>query len=289
MLPLTTTSAKMQVVTDAAASVDVCSAWVEKNQSTQAITAEGMTTANIATATTQDNIPGPPASGITRNVRQMTIRNKHASQTVNVTVLYHDGTNAREIKSSSLAPGEELHYQEGVNWFEYESAAIVDLIKALSSNDTGSNGTSAQAWFPTAGGVTVTGDTTYRMEGTLHLIRSAGTTSHTTSLLFGGTATLTSIRYRAYCNTGDVATNLAVNQTTMSVATATVVKAASTSATEEIIVSVDGIVRINAAGTFIPQYQYSVAPGGAPTVQANSFFKLTRIGSGSFVAQGTWA
>jgi hypothetical protein len=50
-----------------------------------------------------------------------------------------------------------------------------------------------------------------------------------------------------------------------------------------------GIVRINAAGTFIPQFQYSAAPGGAPTIQQNTFFMLRKLGSGSATTQGTWA
>lgn len=164
------------------------------------------------------------------------------------------------------------------------------LFKALSANDTGgSNGTSAQPWFPTAGGVSVAASTSYFFEGILRLSRSAGTSSHTTSLLFAGTATLTSILYRAYVNTTDVVTNAAVNQTASEVATAVVVKAASTSATEQIEVHVVGIVRINAAGTFIPQFKYDVAPGGAPTVLANSFFKMTPIGSNAVTTAGTWA
>jgi len=163
------------------------------------------------------------------------------------------------------------------------------LYKALSANDTGTNVLTAQPWFPTAGAVTVTADTTYYFEGILRTSRAAGSTSHTTSLLFGGTATLTSILYRAYANTTDVVTNAAVNQTAAEVATATVVKAASTSTTEQIEVEVRGIVRINAGGTFIPQFQYSAAPGGAPTILANTYFKMQPVGSKTVTTAGTWA
>lgn len=163
------------------------------------------------------------------------------------------------------------------------------LFKILSANDTGTNVNTAQPWFPTAGAVTVEANKTYMFEGLLRLSRSAGTSSHTTSLLFGGTATLTGIAYRAVANTGDVVTSGAVNGNSIEVATATVVKSASTSATEQIGIYVSGVVRVTSAGTFIPQFQYSSAPGGAPSVLANSFFTLIPVGTGAVTESGTWA
>jgi hypothetical protein len=68
-----------------------------------------------------------------------------------------------------------------------------------------------------------------------------------------------------------------------------VVKAASTSATENTIIWVRGHVRINGAGTFIPQFIYSAAPGGTTTVKKESFFLMAPIGTNTAVVQGTWA
>lgn len=164
------------------------------------------------------------------------------------------------------------------------------LFKALLADDTaGQNVNTAQPWFPTAGGVTVAADTTYEFEGQIFITRSAGTTSHTTSLLFGGTATLTGINYLAMCKEGDLNDLQDVSAVYNDVVTALQIKAASTSATETIILRVKGILRVNVAGTFIPQFQYSAAPGGTPTIRKNSFFKLEPIGLGSVVSQGTWA
>lgn len=163
------------------------------------------------------------------------------------------------------------------------------LFKALSSDATGSNVNTAQPWFPTAGAVTVAATTTYAFDGFLYLTRAAGSTSHTTSLLFGGTATLTGIHYVAQAITGDTGANTALNATVGSSASANVVKAASTSTTEVIVLRVTGIVRINAAGTLIPQFQYSAAPGGAPTVKADSFFRLYPIGDNTVTTRGTWS
>lgn len=178
------------------------------------------------------------------------------------------------------------------NWVELGPEGIpdmADLFKMLSADDTGQNIATVQPWFPTAGAVTVQAATTYFCRGFLHLTRAAGGTSHTTSLQFGGTATLTSIKAMAFVNSGDVATNLAVNSTLIDVATALVVKAASTSTTEVIYLYVVGIIRINAGGSFIPQFTYSAIPGGVPTVKVNSFWNMIPVGTNTVTTQGLWS
>lgn len=167
---------------------------------------------------------------------------------------------------------------------------INGLFKVLSADDTGGqNTTSAQPVFPTSGGVTVLDATTYKMEGYFRISRAAGTTSHTTSVLFAGTATLDSIFYTAMVKTGDTGASAAVNSILSEVATAVVVKSASTSATEQIGIFIKGIVRVTTGGTIIPQFQYSSAPGGTPTILKNSYFQLIPLGNSSVATQGTWS
>lgn len=164
------------------------------------------------------------------------------------------------------------------------------LFKALSADDTGgTNVNTAQPWFPTAGAITLPANTAYEFEGTLVLSRAAGSTSHTTGILFGGTATLTSIEYFGDCKTGDANDLQTVSGFFSSAATLLTLKAASTSTTEQTIIKVRGIVRINAAGTLIPQFQYSAAPGGAPTVKRGTYFRLTPLGVDTVTAAGAWA
>jgi hypothetical protein len=163
------------------------------------------------------------------------------------------------------------------------------LFKALNADATGQNVATVQPWFPTTGAVTVAAATSYFFEGLLYLTRSAGVTSHSTSLLFGGTATLTAIQAIAHSKTGDTAASSVLQSVIMTSAGAALVKAASTSATEVIAVLVTGIVRINAGGTFIPQFQYTFAPGGAPTVKAGSYFHMFPIGDNAVQSRGTWS
>jgi hypothetical protein len=163
------------------------------------------------------------------------------------------------------------------------------LFKNLSSNATGTNALGVQPWFPSLGSVTVEASKTYVFEGYLRISRSAGTTSHTTSLAFGGTATVSSIAWSAVTNTGDTVASNTPSQVSAEVATATAIKAASTSATEQIAVYIKGTVRFSAIGTFIPQFSYSAAPGGAPSILANSNFTMYPIGSNTVVSSGVWS
>jgi hypothetical protein len=162
---------------------------------------------------------------------------------------------------------------------------------ALTTGYAGTDSTSAQKVFngSTNGAVTLAASTTYMMEGVYYITRAAGTNSHTLGTLFALGGTLTSIAYTAETTSTTGNALGAVSRIYATAATVTVVTAASTSATENITVTIRGIVRTNAAGTFAPQIQYSAAPGGAPTILANSFFKLTPIGNNTVATVGNWS
>ena len=162
---------------------------------------------------------------------------------------------------------------------------------ALTANYTGADSASAQKVFDasTNGAVTLAASTTYMMEGVYYITRAAGTTSHTLSTLFALSGTLTSIAYTAETTSTTGNALGAVSRIYATAATGTAVTAASTTATENITVTIRGIVRTNSAGTFTPQIQYSAAPGGVPTILANSFFKLTPIGTNTVTAVGNWS
>lgn len=164
------------------------------------------------------------------------------------------------------------------------------ILRTLSADDTGGqNVNTAQPWFPSAGGISLAAGT-YEFEGVLIVTRSAGTTSHTTSFLMGGTAT-SAWRARLDASTGDSAFGAAAQNALIVShdAGAVVFKAASTSATESFSVAVRGVINVTAAGTIIPQFQYSATPGGAPTIKSQSYFKLQRVGAANLVNQGGWA
>ena len=139
----------------------------------------------------------------------------------------------------------------------------------------------------TNGLVTLPPSMSYLME--LHYtLTNTGTTSHTWAILFGGTATLTSIGYHALAETATSNALAALSAIYATAATALVVTPASVSATENVIITARGIIRVNAAGTLIPQIKPSAATTGVAKVLANSYIKLTPFGADVSASLGPW-
>lgn len=185
---------------------------------------------------------------------------------------------------------------DGTVWYQTPVAsnrAVNAGIHFISQN-AGFNGTdvnTAQPMFneTAAGTITLPASTSYMLELVWACTRAAGTTAHTTATLFAGTATLTSIMYHSSCSTQTSAAvgNASIGHATA--ATAYIVSASSSSGTENLRIMLKGVVRTNGAGTLIPQFQYSAAPGGVPTILANSYFKLTPLGSNVVGSVGNWS
>lgn len=266
---------------------------------------------NIATAGTANlvNIIGTTASLAGNITGANLVTNGSVSAAGNVT----GGNITAKIRppagTVTLSP---LQFTSGTNLttaaagaFEYDGVVIYSTPQAsqrgvspsehflalVNDNTSLADSTSAQAVFnsPAAGTITLPGNTSYFIEGLYYITRAAGTTSHTLSTLFALGGTITSLTYAAE-TTSTVGNALGpVSRIYATGPTATVVTAASTSATENITVLIKGILRTNSAGTFTPQIQYSAAPGGAPTVLANSYFRLIPIGTGTVNSVGNWS
>lgn len=162
---------------------------------------------------------------------------------------------------------------------------VMSQVSGYTLTNTGS---AVQAFnASTNGALNVPAATSFLLDFT-YLITNTGTTSHTWATLFGGSATLTSIAYRALSVSATSNALTAPSQIYATAATALVVTAASTSATENVIISGSGVVRINAAGTFIPQVQPSAATTGTATMLANSFIRLTPFASNTVGFMGNW-
>lgn len=164
--------------------------------------------------------------------------------------------------------------------------------QSLTSNFTLQNVTTVQPAFnaTTNGAITVPGNTSFFFEG-VYLITNTGTTSHTWSILFGGTATLNqgSMIVSGLSATGSAPAAGSLQGYTTTLGTALVVTAASVSATENVTVFIEGRVNINAGGTFIPQLQLSAAPGGTQTMLAGSLFAMWPLGPGQPTFVGQWS
>lgn len=165
-------------------------------------------------------------------------------------------------------------------------ALIPTLYKVLDASALASNSNTDQPWFPSAGGVSVTADTLYRFEGTL--IVSHGTTSCAIGIGFGGTATTNFISYQGTAvkrvlNTNGNNAQMAVSDSASNLQTST------SNTVGGSVLTTTGILSVDAAGTLIPQFRFSAAPGGIPSVRAGTHFQLTRLGTDADLTRGTWA
>ena len=109
MLILASTSDKIQLVTSVAGDIDVHASWVDKDGETTFT--PGRTNTIITTAATTDIVAAPTGT-IKRNVQTLSVRNVHATLSNTVTVIHTDGTNAVELESTTLAPGQRLTYDD---------------------------------------------------------------------------------------------------------------------------------------------------------------------------------
>ena len=162
----------------------------------------------------------------------------------------------------------------------------------LNSALAGANVNTAQNIFGV--GVTLSASTVYEFEMMVAYSKSAGTTAHTFSMGFGGTATVNNIAYEAITKTNVTSfTNLATSDTVQSfiqTASATALTGSITSAAQYLLHLMKGTVSINAGGTFIPQYTLSAAPGGAYSTAAGSYIRIAPLSaSGANTSVGAWA
>jgi hypothetical protein len=162
---------------------------------------------------------------------------------------------------------------------------------ALTTTYTLTNTTALQKLFnaSSTGAVTVAATTSYFFECEFDL-SSMATASGGLSFGFGGTATLTSVKYTAL--TQKSATALTTPTTPQFVegttATATPLVATTTgTGLNTALCRIRGIVRVNATGTLIPEVALGV--GTTAVVGTNSYFRCWPVGSNTVTDVGSWS
>jgi hypothetical protein len=150
-----------------------------------------------------------------------------------------------------------------------------------------SNVNTVQPWFTNTGtgAITLLGSTTYFFEA--QLILTTGATSHNVSVGFGGTATINYIGYQVWGSAGTLNTvDTTLDTGYINTVASTVVLTGGV--TTAAWMRFTGTVSINAAGTFIPQFTFSAAPG-AGSVVPGTYFKLWPVGTAAQVSIGNWS
>lgn len=171
----------------------------------------------------------------------------------------------------------------------------MEMYQSLTADYTLTSTATAQKAFnaSTNGAVTVPASTGYFVDW-LMAGTNTGTTSHTWGVLLAGTATITAagtmLYAQAYTQTSNALTAVSgIYIVGAGVSSSTAITAASTSATENVVIRVCGRININAGGTLIPQVKFSADPVGTQKILAGSHFRLTPIGAGTATTVGNWS
>ena len=135
MIYLTATTDTIEVVTTTTAAIDVQINYIDAASSTLVPSGAGRQNTTINTATTTTVLAAPAAS-TTRTLKQLTIRNKSTTTANTVTIQYDQNTTVFEMYATSLEPGAELIYIEGLGFNVYTTATSDRLLTSTESGWT---------------------------------------------------------------------------------------------------------------------------------------------------------
>jgi hypothetical protein len=138
-LYLAATTDKFSVITSAAATLDVHVSYADLSTSTFLPTGFGKQNTAITTATTTDVLASPAATTV-RTAKFISIRNKHASTTTDMTFQFNQSGTLFELYKTALRPGDTLTYTEGV-WFYYESQLSPVANRSIADQSVGASTT----------------------------------------------------------------------------------------------------------------------------------------------------
>jgi hypothetical protein len=224
-----------------------------------------------------------------------------ASSNSNAAVNFSAGT--KKVFCVQAAPGPTNDSNlaiEDANGYAFRGQASPNLLPAyyIISNGASvtypSNQTGSFAVFTSTPSITLKASTFYIFELYYLLTKPATSTSHTISLAWGGTATITSIQFSGYSLAQGAGIGSAYDagpcvfgsgQTAIQQ-----IRAGYTTQNTTGIIARGGVL-INAGGTFTPQLNINVSPGQSWSLRAGSYFKITPIGSstGGNINIGGWA
>ena len=156
-----------------------------------------------------------------------------------------------------------------------------------SANFTLLNQTATQPVFNTPQDtITLQASTTYMFDG--QYLLTTGATSHTTQMSFVlTTATMTNCTWSTLTGTP-----VALNEATTGAGTAIFNSVAGgnvnkTNSATNTMIRFQGIMRVNAGGTLVPNIKFSVAPSGTNSCLVGSYIKFHPIGSNTIDFVGT--
>ena len=165
------------------------------------------------------------------------------------------------------------------------------MFYCLNSNLVGTQATTNQSVLGVR--ATLESSTVYAFEIGFTVTKTAGTTNHTFTFGYDGTATTNNFfqcGFNTFASGSPTLYSFDIAGLSSVATTEIFVGIAITSATYVRHYKIFGTISVNASGTFGPYYKLSAAPGGAYSVRAGSYMSIWPIGaSGANTSVGPWA
>ncbi len=284
MIILSSTSDKVQIVTDSTANTDVHASWVDLTTSTGATTAGRKNTAVTSAITT--DVVSSPASGDVRTVKTLHVRNKHATVAQTVTIQHTDGTTAVELIQIQLSAGYVLHYDEGsgfevqdsfgrslANWSANGSGAAVNALNlvVLTSDVTNNNATANTAQDITGLTFSVTAGETYYFRFSIDYTAQAATTG--ARFMVNGPASPTRLSYQTRIPSGGTTESMAHGVNSYDLPSAAVTASPTVNGQ---IALIEGFITPSASGSVIARFASEIS-GSAIVAKAGSICQWVRV------------
>ncbi len=282
MILLTSTSDLFRVLTSSTANVDVHADWVDL---ASGVTTPGRTNTAISTATTTTVVPSPGASTY-RTIKTVTIRNKHASTSNDITVLHSDGTTIVEMVKFTLPAGFTAIYDEGSNWSLQDvngrelsnstqngsGAAVNALNLVVLASDVVNNNVVANTIADITGlSFSVTAGETYRFYAEIDISSAVTTTGGRLSV--NGPAAPTRLSYKSIWPTTGSADGISSGLFAYDLPAASLASVAQTTGNIAIIM---GYITPSANGTVVLRFASEVS-SSAITAKAGSLLQWIRV------------
>jgi len=251
---------------------------------------------SIAQPTTASDftITAPAANGT------MIVTPVPAGNTTVAPLTLTSGTNLTTAAAGSFEyDGTTLYYTP--TGFQRGFVSAMQFYSHPLSGRTGADSTANQSILGV--GFSVTAGVLYQFQGRFNLYKTAGTTAHTMSYSWGGTATfknnriLTNMLIQSSANGyTPFNTTRAIYHVAQETPASSIITPSQSSAFATVNILVDGMFIANTSGTVIPQYSLSSAPGGAYTHSAGNYLSVwpvaypdTTSNNAANTSIGTWA
>lgn len=252
----------LSITTSTAATCDVLASWVDLNSTTVTPGRTGTALASAATTT----VVATPSASTTRNVKTITIYNKHASLACDITVNYNANGTLYQLCKITLQTGEVLEYIEGVGFFVLKNTAKYNVTKYVTAN-------SVHATAATFAGITglsfdVLSGKSYNLVA--HFYHKGNATTTGAQFAIGGVAMTAMQLGSMSVVTSGVATTTMSSGTATAVDTAVIVQ--TTSSVTDVPTILSGWFQPSASGTLL--------------IKATS--EVT-VAAGLTIAKGSWA